>query len=141
MITLQDFLNKVREKEEKKVKIAVIDIEGIGEVEFQRPKEADLLKYNNGLIKCYRGNLKDKDNISAEDLDMEEMAYIASELIYNSCSFFRSKELRTMYQEYEFIDIPLIILGFNETLRVANKVNSIFKGLELKKETEEDIKN
>lgn len=141
MVTLQDFLNKVREKEEKKVKIAVIDIEGIGEVEFQRPKEADLLKYNNGLIKCYRGNLKDKDNISAEDLDMEEMAYIASELIYNSCSFFRSKELRTMYQEYEFIDIPLIILGFNETLRVANKVNSIFKGLELKKETEEDIKN
>lgn len=141
MVTLQDFLNKVREKEEKKVKIAVIDIEGIGEVEFQRPKEADLLKYNNGLIKCYRGNLKDRDNISAEDLDMEEMAYIASELIYNSCSFFRSKELRSMYQEYEFIDIPLIILGFNETLRVANKVNSIFKGLELKKETEEDIKN
>lgn len=141
MITLQDFLNKVREKEEKKVKIAVIDIEGIGEVEFQRPKEADLLKYNNGLIKCYRGNLKDRDNISTEDLDMEEMAYIASELIYNSCSFFRSKELRAMYQEYEFIDIPLIILGFNETLRVANKVNSIFKGLELKKETEKDIKN
>lgn len=141
MVTLQDFLNKVREKEEKKVKIAVIDIEGIGEVEFQRPKEADLLKYNNGLIKCYRGNLKDRDNISTEDLDMEEMAYIASELIYNSCSFFRSKELRAMYQEYEFIDIPLIILGFNETLRVANKVNSIFKGLELKKETEEDIKN
>ena len=141
MVTLQDFLNKVREKEEKKVKIAVIDIEGIGEVEFQRPKESDLLKYNNGLIKCYRGNLKDRDNISTEDLDMEEMAYIASELIYNSCSFFRSKELRTMYQEYEFIDIPLIILGFNETLRVANKVNSIFKGLELKKETEEDIKN
>lgn len=141
MITLQDFLNKVREKEEKKVKIAVIDIEGIGEVEFQRPKESDLLKYNNGLIKCYRGNLKDRDNISTEDLDMEEMAYIASELIYNSCSFFRSKELRTMYQEYEFIDIPLIILGFNETLRVANKVNSIFKGLELKKEIEEDIKN
>lgn len=141
MVTLQDFLNKVREKEEKKVKIAVIDIEGIGEVEFQRPKEADLLKYNNSLIKCYRGNLKDRDNISTEDLDMEEMAYIASELIYNSCSFFRSKELRAMYQEYEFIDIPLIILGFNETLRVANKVNSIFKGLELKKETEEDIKN
>lgn len=141
MVTLQDFLNKIREKEEKKVKIAVIDIEGIGEVEFQRPKEADLLKYNNGLIKCYRGNLKDRDNISTEDLDMEEMAYIASELIYNSCSFFRSKELRAMYQEYEFIDIPLIILGFNETLRVANKVNSIFKGLELKKETEEDIKN
>lgn len=141
MVTLQDFLNKVREKEEKKVKIAIIDIEGIGEVEFQRPKEADLLKYNNGLIKCYRGNLKDRDNISTEDLDMEEMAYIASELIYNSCSFFRSKELRAMYQEYEFIDIPLIILGFNETLRVANKVNSIFKGLELKKETEEDIKN
>ena len=141
MVTLQDFLNKVREKEEKKVKIAIIDIEGIGEVEFQRPKEADLLKYNNGLIKCYRGNLKDRDNISTEDLDMEEMAYIASELIYNSCSFFRSKELRAMYQEYEFIDIPLIILGFNETLRVANKVNSIFKGLELKKETDEDIKN
>lgn len=141
MVTLQDFLNKVREKEEKKVKIAVIDIEGIGEVEFQRPKESDLLKYNNDLIKCYRGNLKDKDNISTENLDMEEMGYIASELIYNSCSSFRSKEIRAMYQEYEFIDIPLIVLGIDETLRVANRINAIFKGLELKKETDEDIKN
>lgn len=139
MTTLQEFLNKVREKEAKKVKIAKIEIKEIGEVEFQRPNESELLRYNNEMMKCYKGTLK--DNISMENMDIEGMALNASELIYNSCSFFREKELRDMYKEYEFIEIPLIILGTTEVLRIANSINAIFKGLEVKKETEEEIKN
>lgn len=141
MLTLQEFLNKVREKEENKVKIAKIEIKGIGEVEIQRPKESELLRYNNEMLKCYKGTLKEKDNISMENMDMEGMALNASELIYHSCSFFKEKELRDMYKEYEFIEIPLIILGTTEVLRIANSINAIFKGLEVKKETEEEIKN
>jgi hypothetical protein len=93
------------------------------------------------MMRCYKGTLKDKDNISTENMDMEGMALNASELIYNSCSFFREKELRDMYKEYEFIEIPLVILGTTEVLRIANSLNAIFKGLEVKKETEEEIKN
>lgn len=141
MVTFQDFLNKVREKEAKKVKVAMVEVEGIGEIEFQRPNESELLRYNNEMMKCYKGTLKDKDNISTENMDIEGMALNASELIYNSCSFFREKELRDMYKEYEFIEIPLIILGTTEVLRIANSINAIFKGLEVKKETEEEIKN
>lgn len=141
MTTLQEFLNRVREKEAKKVKITKIEIKEIGEVEFQRPNESELLRYNNEMMKCYKGTLKDKDNISMENMDIEGMALNASELIYNSCSFFREKELRDMYKEYEFIEIPLIILGTTEVLRIANSINTIFKGLEVKKETEEEIKN
>lgn len=141
MITLQEFLNKVREKEAKKVKVAIVEVEGIGEIEFQRPKESELLRYNNEMMKCYKGTLKDKDNISMGNMDMEGMALNASELIYNSCSFFREKELRDMYKEYRFPEIPLIILGTTEVLRIANSINAIFKGLEVKKETEEEIKN
>lgn len=141
MVTLQEFLNKVKEKEENKVKIAKIEIKEIGEVEFQRPKESELLRYNNEMMRCYKGTLKDKDNISMENMDMEGMALNASELIYNSCSFFREKELRDMYKEYRFPEIPLIILGTTEVLRIANSINAIFKGLEVKKETEEEIKN
>lgn len=141
MTTLQEFLNKVREKEAKKVKITKIEIKEIGEVEFQRSNESELLRYNNEMMKCYKGTLKDKDNISMENMDIEGMALNASELIYNSCSFFREKELRDMYKEYEFIEIPLIILGTTEVLRIANSINAIFKGLEVKKETEEEIKN
>lgn len=141
MLTLQEFLNRVKVKEASKVKIAKIEIKGIGEVEFQRPKESELLRYNNEMMRCYKGTLKDKDNISTENMDMEGMALNASELIYNSCSFFREKELRDMYKEYEFIEIPLVILGTTEVLRIANSLNAIFKGLEVKKETEEEIKN
>lgn len=141
MVTFQDFLNKVREKEAKKVKIAKVEVEGIGEIEFQRPDESELLRYNNEMTKCYKGTLKDKDNISMENMDIEGMALNASELIYNSCSFFREKELRDMYKEYRFTEIPLIILGTTEVLRIANSINAIFKGLEIKKETEEEIKN
>lgn len=46
-----------------------------------------------------------------------------------------------MYKEYRFPEIPLIILGTTEVLRIANSINAIFKGLEVKKETEEEIKN
>ncbi|WP_300343385.1 hypothetical protein [Fusobacterium sp.] len=141
MTTFQEFLNKVKEKENKKVKIAVVEVEGIGEIEFQRPNESELLRYNNEIMKCYKGTLKDKDNISMENMDMEGMALNASELIYNSCSFFKEKELRDMYKEYEFIKLPLIILGITEVLRIATTINAIFKGLEVKKETEEEIKN
>lgn len=141
MTTFQEFLNKVKEKENKKVKIAVVEVEGIGEIEFQRPNESELLRYNNEIMKCYKGTLKDKDNISMENMDMEGMALNASELIYNSCSFFKEKELRDMYKEYEFIKLPLVILGITEVLRIANTINAIFKGLEVKKETEEEIKN
>lgn len=141
MTTFQEFLNKVREKENKKVKIAVVEVEGIGEIEFQRPNESELLRYNNEIMKCYKGTLKDKDNISMENMDMEGMALNASELIYNSCSFFKEKELRDMYKEYEFIKLPLVILGITEVLRIATTINAIFKGLEVKKETEEEIKN
>jgi hypothetical protein len=141
MLTFQEFLNKVREKEAKKVKVAKVEIEGIGEVEFQRPDESELLRYNNELAKCYTGTLKDKENISMGNVDMERMALNASGLIYHSCSFFKEKELRDMYKEYEFIEIPLIILGTTEVLKVANRINAIFKGLEVKKETEEKIKN
>lgn len=141
MLTLQEFLNRVKAKEASKVKIAKIEIKGIGEVEFQRPKESELLRYNNEMMKCYKGTLKDKDNISMENMDIEGMALNASELIYNSCSFFREKELRGMYVEYRFPEIPLIILGTTEVLRIANSLNAIFKGLEVKKDTEEEIKN
>lgn len=141
MTTFQEFLNKVKEKENKKVKIAVVEVEGIGEIEFQRPNESELLRYNNEIMKCYKGTLKDKDNISMENMDMEGMALNASELIYNSCSFFKEKELRDMYKEYEFIKLPLVILGITEVLRIATTINAIFKGLEVKKETEEEIKN
>lgn len=141
MTTFQEFLNKVKEKENKKVKIAVVEVEGIGEIEFQRPNESELLRYNNEIMKCYKGTLKDKDNISMENMDMEGMALNASELIYNSCSFFKEKELRDMYKEYEFIKLPLVILGITEVLKIATTINAIFKGLEVKKETEEEIKN
>lgn len=141
MTTFQEFLNKVKEKENKKVRIAVVKVEGIGEIEFQRPNESELLRYNNEIMKCYKGTLKDKDNISMENMDMEGMALNASELIYNSCSFFKEKELRDMYKEYEFIKLPLVILGITEVLRIATTINAIFKGLEVKKETEEEIKN
>ncbi len=35
MITLQDFINKVQDKENNKVKITSITVEGFGDIEFQ----------------------------------------------------------------------------------------------------------
>lgn len=141
MVNLETFLNKVMEKEAKKVKITSVDIEGIGEVEFHRPKESQLIRYTNEIPRCYLGDIKEKEEISLDKLDMEGMSLNASELIYDSCSFFRAKELRDMYKDVEFIKLPLIILGTTETIRVANIINEAFNGIKITQNTDEEIKN
>lgn len=140
MITLQDFINKVQDKENNKVKITSITVEGFGDIEFHRPNEAELLRYNNEILNCYKGDIN-SENVNVASIDMERMVSNASTLIYNSCSFFKAKEIRDMYKENEFTEIPLIILGTNEVLRIANKLNEVFQGKKTKKNVENIIKN
>lgn len=135
-----EFIAKVREKENNKVKSTEIEIKDIGKVTFIRPSESIILKFNNNLAKCYRGNIHENENIGVENVDIELMSSISSEFVYNSCPFFKEKELREMYKEYEFYDIPLIVFGNDEVIRVAVELNNIFKGIDLKKEIEDDIK-
>lgn len=144
MITLQDFINKVKEKENNKVKITTIEVEGFGEIEFQRPSDEELLRYNNEILNCFKGDIRNENigkEIDISMVDMEKMVLNASTFIYNSCSFFRAKEIRDMYKENEFTKIPLLILENSETLKIANELNAVFKGKSTKEEVEKEIKN
>lgn len=142
MITLQDFINKVQNRENNKVKITVIQVEGFGDVEFHRPSEAELLRYSNEILNCYKGDFKsDEVEVDVSNFDMEKMISNASTLIYNSCSYFRAKEIRDMYKENEFTEIPLIILGTQEVLKIANQLNEVFSGKKTKENIENTIKN
>lgn len=143
MITLDSFLQKIREKEENKVRVVVLEVEGIGEIEFVRPKESDLLAFNNQMLKCYQGDMSEMsgNKIDISQMDMEHLSGISSELIYKCCSLFSEKKVRDMYVDVEFYQIPLMILGASETIKIASELNDKFKGVKVAQETEKAIKN
>lgn len=68
-----EFLEKVRNYEEKKVKIAVINIEDFGEIEVQRPTASEMLKYQKEMLSAIKDVELDRnkadDEISETDAD------------------------------------------------------------------------
>lgn len=147
-MTLQEFIKKAKEKEDNKIKIVHLEVEEFGEIEFIRPKESDLIKFNNDLASCidveYKGinNEEEREKgIDIESFDFSRYAAVSSEFIYKCCSFLREKEVRDMYSDTEFYDIPLVIFGQNEVIKIASELNNQFKGIETRKEVTEAVKN
>lgn len=147
-MTLQEFIKKAKEKENNKVKIVHFEVEGFGKIEFIRPTESDLIKFNNDLASCidveYKGisdEEKRKKEINIESFDFSKYAAVSSEFIYKCCSFLREKEVRDMYPDTEFYDIPLVVFGQNEVIKIASELNNQFKGVETRKEVTEAVKN
>ena len=136
---LQDFLNKVREKEENKLKLIEIEVENFGKIEFMRPKTQDLLKCmsetaeSNTVIKTEEGNL--------EKTDIKGILDAAKELVYNSCSLLQSKEIRDQYSNLHPYDIPVEIFGITETISIAAEIMEKFSGSKEVEKLENDIKN
>lgn len=144
-LTLEEFIIKAREHEEKKVKIATIEIEDFGAVEFQRPSANEFLKFQKEMLASIKEldfeEKEEKSKIDMSQIDIEKFAKVSSAFIYNSCSALRAKEIRSMYPTIEFEDIPLNLFGDNEAIGIATKVYNTFKG---KKEVEkivEAVKN
>lgn len=146
MITLEEFISKARKKEENKVKITKLEVEDFGEIEFQRPAESVIFKFTSDLLSTTRGiDLKndksEKEDINISDFDIYSLTKISSAFVYDCCSMMREKKVRDLYPKSDFKDIPFLILGEDEVIRIATELNKIFKGEKTFKETSEDIKN
>lgn len=74
-------------------------------------------------------------------IDYIEMVKEASKLVYNCCPMIREKEVREMYPKNEFIEIPELIFGANEVIRLAGELHKAFSGFQEAKKTADDIKN
>jgi hypothetical protein len=146
-MTLEDFIKRARLKEEQKIKVVRLDVEGYGELEFVRPSINELMKYQKGIIEgtdvevnTTDEDLKDK-TINSREVNFSAIAKISSEFIYNTCGFCRAKEIRDMYSSTYPFDIPIELFGITECIKIASAVFSEFNGAKQVKEAVEEIKN
>ena len=148
-MTLEQFIQKVREKEESKIKITTLQIENIGEVEFERPNTSVMLKFQKEIMASYNSEItetEDEENqevkkIKTSDIEMDKFAKASSVFVYNSCSMLRTKEIREIYKKNHPEDIPLELFGMNEVIAIAVDVFNKFEGRKEVTEVEEDVKN
>ena len=153
-----EFLEKVRNYEEKKVKIVVINIEDFGEIEVQRPTASEMLKYQKEMLSAIKDVELDRnkadDEISETDadkmkkikmdtknIDYEKFAKASSAFVYHSCSHIRNKVVRDMYPSVTFEEIPLNLFGENNIISIASQIYNAFNGKKETKEVAETIKN
>ena len=136
---LQDFLNKVREKESKRLKIIEIEVEDIGKIEFTRPLSKDLIKCMSETAEASKTIKTDEGVI--EKQDMKAMLSAAKELVYNSCSLLQAEETREHFKTVHPYDIPVEIFGIAKTIEIAAEIMDKFAGEKEIKKLEDDIKN
>lgn len=147
-MTLEQFIQKVREKEESKIKVTTLQIENFGEVEFERPNTSVMLKFQKEIMASYNSEItetEDEENqevkIKTSDIEMDKFAKASSVFVYNSCSMLRTKEIREIYKKNHPEDIPLELFGMNEVIAIAVDVFNKFEGRKEVAEVEEDVKN
>ena len=148
-MTLERFIQKVREKEESKIKITTLQIENFGEVEFERPNTSVMLKFQKEIMASYNSEItetEDEENqevkkIKTSDIEMDKFAKASSVFVYNSCSMLRTKEIREIYKKNHPEDIPLELFGMNEVIAIAVDIFNKFEGRKEVTEVEEDVKN
>jgi len=147
---LQEFINRAREKREKRIKVAQIEIKDIGLVEFQRPEEKDFIAYMNKINGSSRtiiehlGEDENGEELKREIQEPEDMEVIlkaSMELIYKTCSFFRAKELRNEIKDGNYFSIPSLFLETTEMIGLASEVIDKFDSQKEKAKDEEEVKN
>jgi len=147
---LQEFIDKAREKREKRIKVVQIDIKDIGLVEFQRPEEKDSLAYMNKLNSSSRtiiehlGTNEKGEPLKREIEEPENVEVIlnaSTEFVYKTCSFFRAKELREEVKDGNFFAVPSLFLETSEVIELASKIIDKFDSQKEKEKDEEEIKN
>ncbi|MGL6063765.1 MAG: hypothetical protein ACRC0S_01635 [Fusobacteriaceae bacterium] len=147
---LQEFLRKAREKEGKKIRMISLEVDEIGIVDFQRPEDKDILEYTSEITKAAQFKKEKKLNKKTnevedievvESINLEIMHKAATKLVYLSCSLIRAKETRDEFKSNDPFNIPSLIFGSNEVLRIAGEIMKAFSGNKIAKKITDDIKN
>lgn len=138
-LSFEEFIRKAGEKESKKLKFAPIEVPGIGEVIFQRPPLQEMIAFQKELFKQFGG--QSTKEIDLSKLNIESLANISTEFIYNSCEFFRRKETRELFNKCSFEEIPLHLLGVEDCNSLAMEIYDKFNGGQEVKETIDEVKN
>lgn len=137
-MTLQEFIDKAKTKEDEKIKVVTLNVNDFGEVEFLRPQKDEIIDYTQTLMDMYVSDNATNDNMK---IDYFELIKQSSKFVYNCCPLVREKSVRDLYPQNEFEDIPELIFGASEVIRLAGELYNIFSGAKKLEERVNDIKN
>lgn len=132
------FMTRVRKYESKKVKIAKIEIEDFGNLEFVRPSEEVQLDYLNDTMEA---STVDSITKEVKSVNLKLAAKAASKFIYLSCPEMQKKESRDQFLNTEPTEIPIEIFGSMKVIDIAGEISTKFGVTSTKEEIAEEIKN
>lgn len=151
IITLEEIIEKLTEKEEKKIKVTQVEVQEFGLIEFIRPKDDKIIEYVADIAKAVEQE-EEISNISEDEtteknlkkikkIDLKQLLEASSKFVYQCCPLLQKKEIRDMYKGAIPYEIPGQIFGMNETIELASKLIDIFEGKKATTETIETVKN
>ncbi|KZL93557.1 hypothetical protein [Clostridium magnum] len=122
-VTFQDFLNKVKQKQESKVKILDLEVSSLGcSLTFTRPSDDELLDYSNEMANSVTVNA----NKEIVDQDMKKMYKASKSLVYSCCNYLKEKELQEELKPDEPWDVVEKIFDQKEVLELATDIYKAF---------------
>ncbi|KYH35831.1 hypothetical protein CLTEP_02240 [Clostridium tepidiprofundi DSM 19306] len=136
-LTLDDFRKKALQREKAKKLFTFIDVDGFGEIRFERPTDNEILRYMNECARAVK--VDEKGNVTEQDLSITFEA--SKELVYVCCPFLQDRELREELDIKDPLDVVSKIFGINGTIEIASQIVEEFEGGKLTEQVVEDVKN
>lgn len=122
-VTFQDFLNKVKQKQESKVKVIGLEVKSLGcSLTFTRPSDDELLDYSNDMANSITVN----SNREIVNQDMKKMYKASKSLVYSCCSYLKEKELQEELKPIEPWDVVDMIFEQKEVMELATDIYKAF---------------
>lgn len=122
-VTFQDFINKVKQKQESKVKVIDLEVKSLGcSLTFTRPNDDELLDYSNEMANSITVN----SNKEIVDQNMKKMYKASKSLVYSCCSYLKEKDLQEELKPVEPWDVVEVIFDQKEVLEIATDIYKAF---------------
>ena len=121
-LSLDEFINKVLEKDANKKKEEEIDIPEYGLVTFTRPTDDRSLEYLNASANAVK--IDREGTIQSTDLIFMNEA--AKTFIYFSCPYLQNTDLQEALNIKDPLDTPAKVFGSNNLIDIANIIKQKF---------------
>lgn len=121
-LSLDEFINKVLEKDANKKKEEEIDIPEYGLVTFTRPTDDRSLEYLNASANAVK--IDREGTIQSTDLIFMNEA--AKQFIYFSCPYLQNTDLQEALNIKDPLDTPAKVFGANNLIDIANLIKQKF---------------
>lgn len=136
-LNLDLFIQKAIKISEERKKPFELEIEDFGAINFNYPKQNQLLNYMDSSVK---GVTVDSNGVLLSQ-DFGLLVEAAKEFVYACCPYLQSDELHKALDLKDPFDAPIIIFGLDKTMEIASQIAEIAQGKKIIEKVVEEVKN